>query len=258
MNNQRFIAFALIVIGAIALLSRFGDVSGWLWVGLIAAGFLAVYVRQRTYSMLVVGSILTGVAVGILLESNLGWNGAFLISLGIGFYAIDQVERKSNRWPRSLAVILVALGVFSGIIDSGIIGSVWFALLLIVGGAYLLSRGGWVRFPPPMQPRTEPPAPPAEPVDTSATEPEPEPVTPEEPQPEQDPAIQQRLERLEAWRRNTAAEEDRAPYLILNNQTLVMLAEQNPQTLEQLRAIRGIGPVKLERYGEQLLAILHG
>ena len=65
-----------------------------------------------------------------------------------------------------------------------------------------------------------------------------------------------KLERLEIWRRETAEAEGRAPHLILNNQTLLELADKNPQTLEELQAIRGIGSVKLERYGEQLLEVL--
>lgn len=64
------------------------------------------------------------------------------------------------------------------------------------------------------------------------------------------------VERLEAWRRETAAAEGRAAYLILTNDTLEEIARRRPRTPEELRAVRGIGPVKLERYGEALLAIV--
>ncbi len=146
MNNPRFIAFALIGFGIIALASRFGGDTGWLWntgwlwVGLVAAGFLMAYSRKRTYRFLVAGSILAGIAAGILLEQTWGWDGIFLIGLGLGFFAIDQVERRPNRWPRIVAAILIGLGLLSGLSDSGIFGSVWFAIALIAGGIYLLKR----------------------------------------------------------------------------------------------------------------------
>lgn len=260
MNNQRYIAFALIAIGAIALASRFGGDTGWLWntgwlwVGLVAAGFLMAYSRKRNYRFLVAGSILAGIAAGILLEQIWGWDGIFLIGLGLGFFAIDQVERRPNRWPRIVAAILIGLGLLSGLSDSGIFGSVWFAIALIAGGIYLLQRGNWELFPPSQRPTPDPPAPePEAPPEEAARE---VPVPEEEPEPEEAPEVKARLERLEIWRREAAEAEERTPHLILNNQTLLELADKNPQTLEELQAIRGIGSVKLERYGEQLLEVL--
>lgn len=260
MNNQRYIAFALIATGAIALASRFGGGTGWLWntgwlwVGLVAAGFLMAYSRKRTYRFLVAGSILAGIAAGLLLEQIWGWDGIFLIGLGLGFFAIDQVERRPNRWPRIVAAILIGLGLLSGLSDSGIFGSVWFAIALIAGGIYLLQRGDWVLFPPSQRPIPDPPAPePEAPPEEAVRE---APVPEEEPEPEETPEVKARLERLEIWRQETAEAEGRAPYLILNNQTLIELADANPQTREELQAIRGIGPVKLDRYGEQLLEVL--
>jgi hypothetical protein len=271
MKNEQLIAYALIAIGAVTLLTRISFLAQWLWIGLIAAGFLAAYLNKRQYGFLVVGSILTGIAVGILLERSLG-SGAFLISLGFGCIAIDQVERKDNRWPRSLGGVLIALGIFAGLLDSGFFTSPWFPLILIALGIFLFVR--YQRGRAKQRPFSSYPAP-----DTTAP-PEPAPVEspgegslqeigaaaetePPAPVPSSegvetalDEAAQHRLRILEGWRRDRAEGENRALYLILNNETLGLVAQANPQTLEALLAIKGIGPVKLERYGPDILEVL--
>lgn len=64
------------------------------------------------------------------------------------------------------------------------------------------------------------------------------------------------FERLRQWRRQVAGAEAIAPYRILSDADLTALAARQPQTLEALALCRGIGPVKLARYGAELLAIL--
>ena len=64
--------------------------------------------------------------------------------------------------------------------------------------------------------------------------------------------------RLEVWRRETARAEDRAAYLILTNDTMQKIAATKPQTVQELLDIKGIGEVKLERYGEALLRLVRG
>ncbi len=39
---------------------------------------------------------------------------------------------------------------------------------------------------------------------------------------------------------------------------LVEIADSRPRTLPALRRIRGMGPVKLERYGAEILAVIKG
>ena len=88
MNNQRFIAFALIAIRdhrpRVALWWRYGLALEYgLALGRPSRSrILVAYSRKRTYRFLVAGSILAGVAVGILLEQIWGWDGIFLIGLG--------------------------------------------------------------------------------------------------------------------------------------------------------------------------------
>ena len=140
MSGRQAVAWVLIGAGAIALLARVGPGTGWLWVALAAAGFLAAYRQQGTYAFLVVGSILAGVAAGILLEGAWGWPGAFLMCLGAGFLVIDRVEPKESRWPIYPAAILIGLGLVYWLFRAGIVQSLWFPFLLIIAGIYLLRR----------------------------------------------------------------------------------------------------------------------
>jgi superfamily II DNA helicase RecQ len=62
--------------------------------------------------------------------------------------------------------------------------------------------------------------------------------------------------RLEVWRKAKAAREGKPAYIILTNESLQRIAREKPQTLDALSEIKGIGPVKLERFGEEILAVL--
>jgi ATP-dependent DNA helicase RecQ len=64
------------------------------------------------------------------------------------------------------------------------------------------------------------------------------------------------LDELRHWREEIADEAGVPVHYILGNETLAELARCRPQTHEQLMAIKGIGPVKAERYGTTLLEIL--
>jgi ATP-dependent DNA helicase RecQ len=64
------------------------------------------------------------------------------------------------------------------------------------------------------------------------------------------------LVKLRDWRGQKARAADVPPFLILPDATLRLLAEQQPQTLEQLPQIKGLGPKKIEQFGQELLAIL--
>ena len=45
-------------------------------------------------------------------------------------------------------------------------------------------------------------------------------------------------------------------YVVFHNSTLAEVAARRPRTLRELAAIQGVGPTKLERYGEDVLAAL--
>jgi DNA helicase-2/ATP-dependent DNA helicase PcrA len=69
------------------------------------------------------------------------------------------------------------------------------------------------------------------------------------------------FDRLKAWRLETAREagEDGKPlpaYVVFTDATLELIAEHKPADLGALGRVNGVGPSKLERYGEAVLALV--
>jgi ATP-dependent DNA helicase RecQ len=62
--------------------------------------------------------------------------------------------------------------------------------------------------------------------------------------------------RLRSWRLERSQEDAVPAYVVLHDTTLRELAALRPQTLDELAGVKGFGPVKLERYGDDLLAVL--
>lgn len=61
---------------------------------------------------------------------------------------------------------------------------------------------------------------------------------------------------LRTWRRSQAKAADVPAFVVFNDQTLRAIAKRRPENKSQLAGMPGIGPVKLERYGDQLLDVL--
>ena len=62
--------------------------------------------------------------------------------------------------------------------------------------------------------------------------------------------------RLRSWRLERSQEDAVPAYVVLHDATLRELAALRPRSLDELAGIKGFGPVKLERYGDDLLSIL--
>ena len=62
--------------------------------------------------------------------------------------------------------------------------------------------------------------------------------------------------RLRTWRLERSQEDKVPAYVVLHDATLRELAALRPQTLDELSGVKGFGPVKLERYGDDLLSVL--
>ena len=61
---------------------------------------------------------------------------------------------------------------------------------------------------------------------------------------------------LKAWRLARAREDDVPAYLVFHNSTLEEIASRRPRSLDELASVPGVGPAKLERYGEGVLEAL--
>ena len=66
------------------------------------------------------------------------------------------------------------------------------------------------------------------------------------------------LEALRLWRRQRASDDGVPAYVVFHDTTLAEIAEARPRSLPALRRVRGMGPTKLERYGEEILAVIEG
>jgi DNA helicase-2/ATP-dependent DNA helicase PcrA len=70
-----------------------------------------------------------------------------------------------------------------------------------------------------------------------------------------DPAL---YEALATWRK-TRAQSDAIPaYIVFHNSVLAAIADARPGSLQELARIPGIGPAKLDRYGQDVLAVVGG
>lgn len=65
-------------------------------------------------------------------------------------------------------------------------------------------------------------------------------------------------DRLRAWRTEVARKKGMPPYIIFPDKTLIELATQKPATLQDLERVNGIGPIKIQQYGEEILDIIAG
>ena len=64
---------------------------------------------------------------------------------------------------------------------------------------------------------------------------------------------QRLLAHLKTLRTEIAREEHVPPYIVFSDRTLAELAVRRPRSLHALQDVRGVGPMKLERYGERFL-----
>jgi superfamily II DNA helicase RecQ len=63
---------------------------------------------------------------------------------------------------------------------------------------------------------------------------------------------------LREWRSEAAKRATVPAYVVLNDSELVGIASRRPTTLADLSRCKGMGPVRLERWGDELLGILNG
>jgi len=61
---------------------------------------------------------------------------------------------------------------------------------------------------------------------------------------------------LKRWRRDRAERDSVPAFVVFHDSTLAEIASRHPRTLSDLRKVSGVGPAKLERYGQEVLAVL--
>jgi ribonuclease D len=69
---------------------------------------------------------------------------------------------------------------------------------------------------------------------------------------------QERFEKLRRWRTETARKRGVAPEIVFNNDTLLGIVQRHPTNGNELLAVPGVGPWKVNAYGEAVFALLNG
>ncbi len=64
------------------------------------------------------------------------------------------------------------------------------------------------------------------------------------------------LTRLKDWRREISTQQGLPAFIIMHDKTLVDLAQKMPSTIRELKTVHGMGPNKINRYGEEILSII--
>lgn len=67
-----------------------------------------------------------------------------------------------------------------------------------------------------------------------------------------------RFAALKAWRAGVAREHNLPAYVVFNDATLAEMAQEAPDTIDDLSDISGVGAKKLEAYGREILRVLGG
>jgi DNA helicase-2/ATP-dependent DNA helicase PcrA len=67
---------------------------------------------------------------------------------------------------------------------------------------------------------------------------------------------EQTFEALRQWRKDVALAAEVPAFVVFTDATLTAIAEARPTSLEELAQLAGIGPSKLEKYGEAVLEVL--
>jgi DNA helicase-2/ATP-dependent DNA helicase PcrA len=61
---------------------------------------------------------------------------------------------------------------------------------------------------------------------------------------------------LRAWRTARAKADAVAPFIVFHDATIEAIAERRPRSLPELRRVPGVGPTKLDRYGEEIIGVV--
>jgi DNA helicase-2/ATP-dependent DNA helicase PcrA len=61
---------------------------------------------------------------------------------------------------------------------------------------------------------------------------------------------------LRAWRTARAKADAIAPFIVFHDTTIEAIAERRPRSIAELRRVPGIGPVKIDRYGEEIIGVV--
>jgi DNA helicase-2/ATP-dependent DNA helicase PcrA len=74
--------------------------------------------------------------------------------------------------------------------------------------------------------------------------------------PSEEAADSELLEELKAWRLQRARADEVPAYVVFHDSTLQDIVAIEPSSVEELAEVKGVGPAKLERYGDEIIGVL--
>ena len=70
------------------------------------------------------------------------------------------------------------------------------------------------------------------------------------------PAEELLVKAIKQWRSGKASEERVPPYCVAQNRSIEDIARRLPRTVEELAGIKGFGPARIEKYGDELITLV--
>lgn len=134
------VAAAVLVVVLLAGLANLIGSSAWLWTGLLGAALLVAFARLGTRAFLIAGAFLVGSGVGILFEATLGWEGAYLTSVGAGLVVAEAIDTRPGRYALLIGALLAALGLVLAVAAAGAASLVGLCLVAAGAGALAATR----------------------------------------------------------------------------------------------------------------------
>ena len=61
---------------------------------------------------------------------------------------------------------------------------------------------------------------------------------------------------LREWRTGRARADAVAPFIVFHDSTIEAIAARRPRSIAELRRVPGVGPMKLDRYGEEVIGVV--
>jgi superfamily II DNA helicase RecQ len=61
---------------------------------------------------------------------------------------------------------------------------------------------------------------------------------------------------LRAWRTARAKRDEIAAFIVFHDSTIEAIAAARPRSIAELRRVPGVGPTKLDRYGEEIIGVV--
>ncbi len=138
----------LIGLGLSALVGAFlpaiSFIRDFLPLGVLGIGFFFVYIREQSnWWALIPGGVLITLGIVSLLDAiNLGIDtgGIFFLGLGLTFFALTLLPNKQLSWAYIPAMVLTAISAFIGIISGQANSNIFWALILILAGCFMVIR----------------------------------------------------------------------------------------------------------------------